>query len=116
MLIITVESSQTVWYKVSIKLEVTFYLMVYRWNISSQFYNCSEAHIDMFVKFIDIQRSISFKLGLDEDFLEFWRTNIMFQNLHPNYLLIFTTFNWWNFPVGADHCGRILKPFCSHIV
>ena len=51
-----------------------------------------EAHIDVVVNFLDIKSIASFHIGIDEDFVGFWGTNLMFQSPHTTNFLIFINF------------------------
>ena len=96
-------------------LRVPFDLMVFSDKILLQFGHLIESHLGVILKVIYINISVSFHLCLDERLIEFWGNDIMFQIPHNTNLLIFTTLQWWTFPYGVYHCGRILGLVCFRL-
>ena len=61
-----------IWYEVLFKLIVYFDGLL---SCNKVFYESShriEAHIDVVIKVLEIQISVSFEFCLDEDLIEFW--------------------------------------------
>ena len=44
--------------------------------------HCIDTHIDLVIEVLEIQSSVSFELCIDEDLIEFWWADIMFEGPH----------------------------------
>ena len=50
-----------------------------------------ETHLDVFVEFLEVQISDYFEFYLDEEFIEFWWSDLMFQSLHVTHFCRLST-------------------------
>ena len=62
----------TIWDEVFYKLRVSFDGLVTREEVFSESCHRIEAYLDLVVKFLDINSSLSFQIGIVEDFIYFW--------------------------------------------
>ena len=110
-----VVSLPTVWYKMFMKLGVTF-IFYFAGKRLSHIFHWIDAYLDVIVKVIEVKISVSFQLGTEEDLAEFWVTDIIFQRPNTTNFLRFPTFYLWKFPFGVYHGGRILRLVCFYLV
>ena len=61
-----------IWDEVFFKLRVSFDVMVTRKGFFSDSSHRIEAYLDVVVEVLEIYSSVSFKLCLDEELIEFW--------------------------------------------
>ena len=74
------------------------------------------AYTDMVVEFLEFQISVAFEFCLDEDFIEFWWADPIFEIPHASIFCRISTFQWWSLLVIRDHTCRILSLWWIHIV
>ena len=67
-----------------------------------------ETHIDMFVEVIEVHISVSFEFYLDEEFIEFWWADLMFESPHATICYRIPTLQLWVFLVIQEHSDIIL--------
>ena len=65
--------------------------LVIRKNILLKSSHHIETHLDVFVEFLEVQISDSFEFYLDEEFIEFWWSDLMFQSLHVTHFCRLST-------------------------
>ena len=103
----------SIWYKVFFKLRVYFDGLVIRKEVFSESSHRIETHIYVVKEVLEIQRSISFELCLDEELIELWRSDLMFEGPHATNFDILSPFQWWRSPpVSRDHSGRVQRSLC----
>ena len=95
-----------IWDKVSFKLRVSFNGLVTREEVLSESSHRIEAHLDVVVEFPEIQSSISFELCIDEELIELWRSDLMFQGPHATNFGRVSPFQWWSPFISQYHSGR----------
>ena len=78
--------------KVFFKLRVPFDGLVMRKKVLSGSSHRIETHLDVVVEVLDIQNSFAFELCLDEESIEFWWSDIMFESQHATISCIISTF------------------------
>ena len=62
----------TIWYELFCKLRVSFDGIVTSKELFLDSSHSIEEHIDVVLKVLEIQISVSFELCLDEDIIEYW--------------------------------------------
>ena len=72
-----------------------------------------EAHLYVVVEVREIQSSASFEWCLDEELIELWWADLMFEGPHDNNFGRVSPVQWWSPPVRRDHGGRILRSQCT---
>ena len=101
-----------IWEEILFKLRVSFDRLVIRKEV---FYECIhriETHIDVVKEVLEIQISISFELCLDEDLIEFWCSDLMFEGPYATNFGRVSSFQWWSPPVSRDHGVRVRGSRC----
>ena len=68
-----------------------------------------EKNIDVVEEFLEFQISVSFEFCLDEEFIELWWADLMFQSSHTTNCFIISTVQWWSSPVSWDYSGRVRR-------
>ena len=71
-----------IWDEVLFKLRVYFDGLVTNKEVFSESIHHIEAHIDVVIEVIEIQISVYFEFCLDEELIEFWWADLMFEG--PN--------------------------------
>ena len=62
----------------------------------------------MFVEVLGVQSSVTFAFYLDEEFIEFWSCDLIFEIPHATNFCRMSTFQLWSLIDGRDHSGGIL--------
>ena len=81
--------------EVFFKLRVYFDGLEIRKKVLTESSNCIEKHLDVVVEVLEVQRSIAFEFCLDEEFIEFWWADLMFEIPHATNFFIISTLQWW---------------------
>ena len=68
-----------IWYNVYFKISVLIDGQVIRKEFFSESSHRIERHLDVVIEILEIQSSVSFELYLDEELIESWRADIMFE-------------------------------------
>ena len=97
------------WDKVFFKLGVSFDGLVIRKEVFSEYIHRIERHLDVVKEVLEIQSSVSFEFCLDEDLIEFWLSDLMFEGSHATNFGILSPFQWWSPPDSLDHGGRVRR-------
>ena len=71
-----------IWDKLFFKIRVYFYGLVIRKEVLYESSHRIETHLDVVKGVLEIQRSVSFEFCLDEELIEFWRSDLMFEGPH----------------------------------
>ena len=99
----------TIWDEVLFKFRLYFYGMVRRKKVFLESSHRIDTHNDVVVEVLEVQSSVIFTFCLDEDFIEFWWADIMFEIPHATNFGGISTFQWWILIVIRDQSGRILR-------
>ena len=98
-----------IWDEVLVKLIVSFDGLVTSKEVFLESSHRIEEHIDVVIEVIEIQSSVSFELCLDEEFIEFWRADLMFEGPYITNFCRAPPFKWWIPPVSWDHGDRVRR-------
>ena len=101
-----------IWDEVFFKLRVSFDGLVIRKYV---FYDSShriETYLDVVKEVLEIHISVYFDLCLDEECIEFWRSDIMFEGPHATNFSRLSPFQWWIPPVSRYHRVRFWRSQC----
>ena len=69
----------------------------------------NETHLDAVLEVLEVKISFAFQFCIDEDFIYFWWSDLMFESPHDNNFHIIPTFQWWNPLVRRYHISGILS-------
>ena len=72
MLIPIIVRVRTIWKKLFFNIGVSFDVLVSRKYIFLESSHLIGTHLDVVLEIIEVQSSVSFNFGLDEEFIEFW--------------------------------------------
>ena len=106
----------TIWDKVLFKLRVYFYDMVSPKEVFSESSHHIDTYLYVVVEVPDVHSSVIFELFIDEEFIEFWWYDLMFESPHVTNLFIMSAFQWWRPIVIKDHSSRIMSHWWILIV
>ena len=85
----------TVWDEVFFKLRMSLYGLLISKKVFSVSSHLIETHIDVVVEVLEVQSSVAFELCLNEVFIEFWWSDLMFEIWHATIFCRISTFQWW---------------------
>ena len=71
-----------IWDEVFFKLRVYFDGLVIRKEVLSESSHRIERHLDVVKEILEIKSSVSFEFCLDEELIEFWCADLMFEGPH----------------------------------
>ena len=86
--------------------------MVIRKEVLSESSHRIERHLDLVKEVLEIQSSVSFELFFDEELIEFWWADLMFEGPHATNIFGDSSFQWWSPPVILDRGGRVDRSRC----
>ena len=67
-----------------------------------------DTYIDVVVESLELQSSVNFEFCIDEEFIEFWLADLMFEIPHATNFCRKYSFQWCILIVRQDHSGMIL--------
>ena len=100
----------TIWDKVFFKLRLYFDGLVSRKKVFLDYIHRIETHLDVVVEVLEVKISVAVELCLDEEFIEFWWSDTLFEI--PNSTICFcrmSTFQCWSPIVSWDQIGNIMR-------
>ena len=98
-----------IWYEVFWKLRVSFDRMVTSKKVFSESSHCTETHIFVVVDILEVQNSVYLDFCIDDEFIEFWLTDLMFQNSYATNCCRLYTIQWYRPHVSRYHSGRVRR-------
>ena len=81
-----------IWSEVLFKLKVSFYQLVSRKKVFSESSHHIETHLNLVLEVLEVQSSVAFVFCIDEEFVEFWWSDLMFDISHATSFCIMSTF------------------------
>ena len=90
----------TIWDKLFFKLGLFFDGLVIRNKVLSESSHRVETHLDVVVEVLEFQSSVVFELCLDEEFIEFWVADLIFESPHATICFRMSTLQWWSLLVS----------------
>ena len=103
-----IERVRVLWHRLFFKFWVYSYVLVSKNKILSDSIHQIETHLDVVVEVIEVQSRVTFEFCLDEEFKEFWWSDIMFEIIHATNYCRMSTFQWWSLIISCNHIVRIL--------
>ena len=101
----------TIWDEVSCKLRVSIDGLVTRKKVFLYSSNRVDTNIYVDVDVLKSHSSVSFEVCIDEEFIESWLSNLMFQSPHATNFLILSSVQLWIYPGSWYHSGMFHKPW-----
>ena len=99
----------TIWDKVFCKLRIVVDGLVRRKRVFSESSNRIDTHIDVVVLVIEVHISFFFDWCIDEEFIELWWADLMFQITHATNFCWLYTVHWWIPTVSRYQNGRVRR-------
>ena len=71
-----------IWDEVFFKLRVSFDVLAITKEVFYESSHCIERHLDVVIEVLEIHISVSFEFCLDEELIESWWADLMFEGPH----------------------------------